>query len=65
MKRDLRLSRLIPELREKLSGRAMVMAMGVAPEEAIADHNAHLREISRRDSLSLDEVTYLRATAGR
>ncbi|MET8943317.1 hypothetical protein ABZX30_06945 [Streptomyces sp. NPDC004542] len=40
------------------------MVIGVPPEEAIADQNAHLNEISRRDSLSLDDVTLLRALAG-
>jgi hypothetical protein len=57
-----------PEMREKVSGRAGVtafcMAIGVAPEAAIADHKAHLNEISRRDSLSLDDVVCLRAMAG-
>ncbi|MEW2402447.1 hypothetical protein [Streptomyces sp. NPDC046862] len=43
---------------------AFCMALGLAPEEAIADQNAHLDEISRRDSLHLDEVVGLRAMAG-
>lgn len=68
MKRNLELSSMSPELRDKLSGRymttALIMAMGLAQEKAMADHNAHLNEISRRDSLTLEEVTYLRAKAG-
>ncbi|MPY63115.1 hypothetical protein [Streptomyces spongiae] len=68
MKRNLELSSMSEELRDKLSGRVMVtsliMAMGLAPEQAMDDHNAHLNEISRRDSLTLEEVTYLRAKAG-
>lgn len=62
------MSRLSPELQERVRGRMMVtalcMAIGLAPEKAIADHNAHLNEISRRDSLTLDDVVALRAMAG-
>ncbi|MDQ0991957.1 hypothetical protein [Streptomyces sp. V3I7] len=68
MRRDLRFDRLSPELQEKLTGRytvtALSMAMGLPPKDAIADQNAHLNELSRRDSLSLEEVTHLRAKAG-
>ncbi|WP_217244753.1 hypothetical protein [Streptomyces sp. AC602_WCS936] len=68
MNRDLSSDCLNPELREKLSGRAMVtafcMALGVPPQAALDDENAHLTEISRRDSLALEEVTHLRARAG-
>ncbi|MFJ8541582.1 hypothetical protein ACIRFH_06075 [Streptomyces sp. NPDC093586] len=68
MNRDLSSECLGPELRDKLSGRAMTtafcMALGVPPQAVIDDENAHLTEISRRDSLSLEEVTHLRARAG-
>ncbi|MEU5594263.1 hypothetical protein [Streptomyces sp. NPDC020298] len=43
---------------------ALAMAIGLSREEAMADQNAHLNEISRRDSLSLEDVTCLRALAG-
>ncbi|WP_406331469.1 hypothetical protein [Streptomyces sp. NBC_00203] len=68
MKPDLQFDRLSPELQEKLTGRMMVttfcMAIGLPRDQAIADHNAHLNEISRRESLALHEVSYLRSKAG-
>lgn len=71
--REIHSSRLIermnPELQEKVRGRFMLttltMAIGLSFDDAIADHNAHLCEISRRESLNLDEVSGLRALAGR
>jgi hypothetical protein len=68
MNRRLLIDRMSPELQERVRSRHMVtalcMAIGLPPDEAIADQNAHLTEISRRDSLSLDDVTCLRALAG-
>ncbi|WP_371578760.1 hypothetical protein [Streptomyces sp. NBC_01314] len=62
------IERLNPDLQEKVRGRYMVttlsMAIGLSLDDAVADHNAHLGEISRRDSLTLDEITALRALAG-
>ncbi|MFE5402247.1 hypothetical protein ACFQ9Z_12735 [Streptomyces sp. NPDC056580] len=62
------IDRMSPELQEKVRGRYMVtalsMAFGLPSEDAAAGQNAHLNEISRRDSLSLEDVACLRALAG-
>lgn len=62
------INRMSPELQQRVRDRymstALCMAIGLPREEAIADQNAHLNEISRRDSLSLEDVTCLRALAG-
>jgi hypothetical protein len=68
MNQRLLIDRMSPELQEEVRGRylttAFSMAIGLPREEAMSDQNAHLNEISRRDSLSLDDVTCLRALAG-
>jgi hypothetical protein len=62
------INRMSPELQQRVRDRymstALCMAIGLPREEAIADQNAHLNEISRRASLSLEDVACLRALTG-
>ncbi|MGW6904686.1 hypothetical protein [Streptomyces sp. NPDC054940] len=52
------------ELQEEVSGIAMslaaAMAVGLAPEKAMAELHGRYREILRRESLATPEIAYLR-----